>query len=120
MSHFVLQALNQDIANKKSLSSVHHKINIIPRLSIEEYGQQEKSLMAELQKGKHRSEELNEELGQVLQELRNASLDNQECKRQLQRNELLMRLQRLYPESVVREITEMKNINLFQSYLKST
>ncbi|XP_008309879.1 structural maintenance of chromosomes protein 1B isoform X2 [Cynoglossus semilaevis] len=77
------------------------------KLSIEEYGQQEKSLMAELQKGKHRSEELNEELGQVLQELRNASLDNQECKRQLQRNELLMRLQRLYPESVYGRLSDL-------------
>lgn len=48
-------------------------------------------------------EQVNQELGQVMNELRNASLDNQESKRQLQRKELLEKLCRLYPESVVRK-----------------
>lgn len=39
----------------------------------------------------------------MLEELRNARLDNHESKRQLQRKELLEKLCRLYPEAVVGE-----------------
>ncbi len=55
----------------------------------------------ELQQGQQRSKEVNEELGQVLEELSNARLDSQESRRQLQRKELLEKLRRLYPEAVV-------------------
>lgn len=43
-----------------------------------------------------------QDLSQVLEELRNARLDNHESKRQLKRKELLEKLSRLYPEAVVR------------------
>ncbi|KAM7415108.1 hypothetical protein PAMA_019774 [Pampus argenteus] len=68
--------------------------------SLEEYRQQEESLSAELQRGRQRSVEVNQELGQVLEELRNARLDSQESKFRMQRKELLEKLQRLHPESV--------------------
>lgn len=58
----------------------------------------------ELERGRQRSEEVTQDLGQVLEELRNARLDSHESKRQLQRKELLEKLFRLYPESVVRGI----------------
>lgn len=82
--------------------SIHYKGTACLRSSIEEYRQQEESLSAELEQGRQRSEEVNRELGQVLEELGNARLDSQENRRQLRRKELLERLRRLYPESVVR------------------
>lgn len=72
------------------------------RLSLEEYRQREESLSAELQLGSQRSEEVKQELGRVLEELGNARLDSQESRRQLQHKELLERLRRLYPDTVVR------------------
>lgn len=56
----------------------------------------------ELEQGRRRSEEVTQELSQVLEKLRNARLDNHESKRQLQRKELLEKLFRLYPKAVVR------------------
>lgn len=58
----------------------------------------------ELQEGRQRSEKVTQDLGQVLENLRNARLDNHESKRQLQRKELLEKLFRLYPEAVVRNV----------------
>lgn len=72
------------------------------RSSLEEYRQQEESLSAELQRGHQRTKEVNQELNQVMEELGNACLDKQENKRQLQHKELLEKLRRLYPETVVR------------------
>lgn len=57
----------------------------------------------ELEQGRQRSEKVSQDLSQVLEELRNARLDNHESKRQLQRKELLEKLSRLYPEAVVGE-----------------
>ncbi|XP_028286326.1 structural maintenance of chromosomes protein 1B [Parambassis ranga] len=75
--------------------------------SLEECRQREESLTAELQEGSQRMEKVNQELGQVMSELRNASLDNQESKRQLQRKELLEKLCRLYPESVYGRLCDL-------------
>ncbi|XP_058500406.1 structural maintenance of chromosomes protein 1B [Solea solea] len=75
--------------------------------SLEEYCQLEKSLTAELQRVQQRCQEVNQELGQVLEELGNARLDNQESRRQLQRKELLKKLQRLYPESVYGRLADL-------------
>uniref|UniRef100_A0A7N6FF71 Structural maintenance of chromosomes protein n=1 Tax=Anabas testudineus TaxID=64144 RepID=A0A7N6FF71_ANATE len=77
------------------------------RASLEEYRQQEKNLSAELQQGHQRSLEINQELGQVLEELGNARLDNQESRRQVRRKELLERLRRLYPESVYGRLADL-------------
>lgn len=73
------------------------------RLSLEEQRQQEESLDAELQQGHLRCQEVNKELSQVLEELGNARLDRHESRRQLQRKELLEKLRRLYPNTVVRD-----------------
>lgn len=83
--------------------SIRHKGIVSCRSSLEEYRQREESLSAELQQGRQRSNEVNQELGQVLEELRNARLDSQESRRQVQRKELLDRLRTLYPETVVRD-----------------
>lgn len=78
------------------------KANVCIRSSLEEYRQQEESLSAELQWGRQRTEEVKQELSQVMEELGNACLDRHENKRQLQHKELLEKLHRLYPETVVR------------------
>ncbi|XP_059191637.1 structural maintenance of chromosomes protein 1B [Centropristis striata] len=75
--------------------------------SLEEYRQQEETLSAELQRGRQRSEEVNQELGQVLEELGNARLDSQESRRQLQRKELLEKLRRLFPETVFGRLSDL-------------
>lgn len=49
-----------------------------------------------------RGEEVKQELDQVMEELRSARLDSHESKRQQQRRELLEKLHRLYPQTVVR------------------
>nr|XP_020449098.1 structural maintenance of chromosomes protein 1B isoform X2 [Monopterus albus] len=75
--------------------------------SLKEYHQQEVSLSAELERGSQRIIEVNQELGQVLEELGNARLDSQESRRQLQRKEVLEKLCRLYPESVYGRLSDL-------------
>ncbi|XP_034541562.1 structural maintenance of chromosomes protein 1B [Notolabrus celidotus] len=77
------------------------------KTSLEEYRQQEESLTVKLQQGHQRQAEVNQELGQVLEELGNARLDSQESRRQLQRKELLERLRRLYPETVYGRLSDL-------------
>lgn len=89
--------LNQDVTSQTETEPVCFSS------TLEEYRQQEEKLTAELQHGRQRSEEVNQELGQVLEELGNARLDSQESSWQKQRKELLEKLRRLYPETVVRD-----------------
>uniref|UniRef100_A0A8D3CQN5 Structural maintenance of chromosomes protein n=1 Tax=Scophthalmus maximus TaxID=52904 RepID=A0A8D3CQN5_SCOMX len=77
------------------------------RASLEEFRQQEESLSEELQRGRKRSEEVNGELGRVLEELGNARLDSQESRRQLKRKELLEKLHRLYPDTVYGRLSDL-------------
>ncbi|KAM6937011.1 structural maintenance of chromosomes protein 1B [Xenentodon cancila] len=77
------------------------------KLSLEDYRQREESLSAELQWVSQRSTELNQELAQVMEELRNARLDSHESKRQLQRRTLLEKLRRLYPETVFGRLSDL-------------
>lgn len=72
------------------------------RSFLEDNAEQEKSLTAELQYVSQRTIEVNQELGEVMEELRNARLDSHESKRQQRRRELLEKLRRLFPETVVR------------------
>uniref|UniRef100_A0A3Q3T0Y9 Structural maintenance of chromosomes protein n=1 Tax=Mastacembelus armatus TaxID=205130 RepID=A0A3Q3T0Y9_9TELE len=76
-------------------------------LSLEEYRQQEQNLTIELQQGHQRSEEVNRELRQVLEEQGNARLYSHESRRQLQRKEMLEKLHRLYPESVYGRLSDL-------------
>ncbi|XP_068594981.1 structural maintenance of chromosomes protein 1B [Brachionichthys hirsutus] len=75
--------------------------------TLEKYHQQKESLSAELDQGHKRSEEVKQELGQMLEALGNASLDTQESKRQLQRKELMVKLCRLFPESVYGRLSDL-------------
>uniref|UniRef100_A0A8C7LI76 Structural maintenance of chromosomes protein n=1 Tax=Oncorhynchus kisutch TaxID=8019 RepID=A0A8C7LI76_ONCKI len=75
--------------------------------SLEESRQQEEVLSAELQRGRVRGEEVNQELGEVLGELQNARLDSQESKRQQQRNEVLENLRRLYPDTLFGRLVDL-------------
>ncbi|XP_054863802.1 structural maintenance of chromosomes protein 1B isoform X3 [Amphiprion ocellaris] len=77
--------------------------------SLEDYRQREERLSAELQQGSQRSEEVNQELNQVMEELGNARLDRQESKRQLQRKEVLEKLRRLYPKTVYGRLSGLCN-----------
>ncbi|CDQ88336.1 unnamed protein product, partial [Oncorhynchus mykiss] len=77
------------------------------RSSLEESRQQEEVLSAELQRGRVRGEEVNQELGEVLGELQNARLDSQESKRQQQRNEVLENLLRLYPDTLFGRLVDL-------------
>uniref|UniRef100_A0A667Y169 Structural maintenance of chromosomes protein n=1 Tax=Myripristis murdjan TaxID=586833 RepID=A0A667Y169_9TELE len=72
-----------------------------------DYCQQEASLSEKLQWGCQRSEEVNKELGQVLEELGNAHLDTQESRRHQQRKEVMERLRRLYPETVYGRVVDL-------------
>ncbi|KAJ8262037.1 hypothetical protein GJAV_G00161370 [Gymnothorax javanicus] len=62
--------------------------------------QQEEILVNQLEEGRVRSEEVNQELGEVLGQLQNARIDNQESRRQQRRQEVLDNLKRLYPEAL--------------------
>ncbi|KAK5866917.1 hypothetical protein PBY51_011450 [Eleginops maclovinus] len=75
--------------------------------SLEEFRQLEESMSAELQRGRQRSMEVNQELGKVLEELGNARLDSQESRRMLRRKEMLDRLRRLYPETVFGRLSDL-------------
>uniref|UniRef100_A0A8C5G8L7 Structural maintenance of chromosomes protein 1B-like n=1 Tax=Gouania willdenowi TaxID=441366 RepID=A0A8C5G8L7_GOUWI len=82
-------------------------VAVLCRSTLEESRNNEESLSAELQRGSVRCEEVKQELSQVLEELRNAGLENQESKRQLQRRELMEKLRRLYPENVYGRLSEL-------------
>ena len=71
-------------------------------MTLNQYAQLESSLSEELEHGRQRSKEVEEELGAVLEELGHARLDHHETWRQQQRKEVLGNLLRLYPDTVVR------------------
>ncbi|KAM6926349.1 structural maintenance of chromosomes protein 1B [Lycodopsis pacificus] len=75
--------------------------------SLEKCRELEESLSAELQRGRQRSEELQQELGQVLVELGNAHLDSHESRSQQRRKELLEKLHRLFPETVFGRLSDL-------------
>ncbi|KAM4619154.1 structural maintenance of chromosomes protein 1B [Polymixia lowei] len=77
------------------------------RASLEEYRQQEEGLSRELQEGSQRSEELNQELGKVLEELGDARLDTQESQRQQRRREVLQSLHRLCPDTLYGRLVDL-------------
>uniref|UniRef100_A0A7N8XW47 Structural maintenance of chromosomes protein n=1 Tax=Mastacembelus armatus TaxID=205130 RepID=A0A7N8XW47_9TELE len=90
-----------------NINTLTQKETLCLRLSLEEYRQQEQNLTIELQQGHQRSEEVNRELRQVLEEQGNARLYSHESRRQLQRKEMLEKLHRLYPESVYGRLSDL-------------
>ncbi|KAF6121839.1 structural maintenance of chromosomes 1B [Phyllostomus discolor] len=73
---------------------------------LKEKKQQEETLVDEIAKTKSRISEVNEEMSLVRSELQNAGIDYHEGKRQQKRAEVMERLKRLYPDSVVKPINE--------------
>uniref|UniRef100_A0A3B3ZYL3 Structural maintenance of chromosomes protein n=1 Tax=Periophthalmus magnuspinnatus TaxID=409849 RepID=A0A3B3ZYL3_9GOBI len=69
--------------------------------------EQEQSLSLQLQTSRARAEQVQTELGAVLQELGNARLETHENKRQSQRKEVLERLQRLCPDTVYGRLSDL-------------
>uniref|UniRef100_A0A8C6T3Z6 Structural maintenance of chromosomes 1B n=1 Tax=Neogobius melanostomus TaxID=47308 RepID=A0A8C6T3Z6_9GOBI len=79
----------------------------ICKSSIEDLSERERALSAELQTGRDRAEEVQQELGAVLEELGNAGLETHENKRQTQRKEVLERLQQLCPDTVFGRLSDL-------------
>ncbi|KAJ0029120.1 hypothetical protein NQD34_004117, partial [Periophthalmus magnuspinnatus] len=77
------------------------------RSSIDALQEQEQSLSLQLQTSRARAEQVQTELGAVLQELGNARLETHENKRQSQRKEVLERLQRLCPDTVYGRLSDL-------------
>nr|XP_057932163.1 structural maintenance of chromosomes protein 1B isoform X2 [Doryrhamphus excisus] len=101
--------------NKSQLDDLTHRAEKLEdytkacKSSLSEFHQQEESLRADLQSGCQRTAQVNMELANVLEELRNARLDRQESKHQLQRIEMLDKLRRLFPESVYGRLCDLCN-----------
>ncbi|KAJ8392207.1 hypothetical protein AAFF_G00077750 [Aldrovandia affinis] len=76
-------------------------------LSLEGHQQQAESLVKELEEGRVRIEEVNQELGDVLGELQNACIDRHESRRQQRRQEVLDSLRRLYPGTLFGRLVEL-------------
>lgn len=98
-----LISVHLDVASQSWTEKAVFRGIVCASSKLEEYRQQEESLSTQLERGRQRGEEVTQELGQVLEELRNARLDSQESRRQLQRKELLEKLCRLFPQVVVRD-----------------
>ncbi|XP_067090421.1 structural maintenance of chromosomes protein 1B [Osmerus mordax] len=77
------------------------------KTSLDELHQQEVNLSTELQSGSQRSEQVNLELGQALEELRTAKLDSQESHWQQRRNEVLKDLRRIYPDTMYGRLMDL-------------
>uniref|UniRef100_A0A8C5CB02 SMC hinge domain-containing protein n=1 Tax=Gadus morhua TaxID=8049 RepID=A0A8C5CB02_GADMO len=90
------------------LKANHDKINLDQSKQKKvEYAQLESSLSEELEHGRQRSKEVEEELGAVLEELGHARLDHHETWRQQQRKEVLGNLLRLYPDTVYGRLVDL-------------
>ncbi|CAL8322239.1 unnamed protein product [Gadus morhua 'NCC'] len=76
-------------------------------VTLNQYAQLESSLSEELEHGRQRSKEVEEELGAVLEELGHARLDHHETWRQQQRKEVLGNLLRLYPDTVYGRLVDL-------------
>ncbi|XP_072519346.1 structural maintenance of chromosomes protein 1B [Salminus brasiliensis] len=75
--------------------------------ALEEQREQEEHLAEELEHGRVRMQEVNEELAGVLGELQNARIDSQENRRQQKRDEVLESLRRLYPDVVYGRLVDL-------------
>ncbi|KAG9271969.1 structural maintenance of chromosomes protein 1B [Astyanax mexicanus] len=75
--------------------------------ALAEQREQEECLAEELECGRVRMQEVNEELAGVLSELQNAGIDSQENRRQQKRNEVFDSLHRLYPDVVYGRLVDL-------------
>ncbi|XP_077373299.1 structural maintenance of chromosomes protein 1B [Festucalex cinctus] len=75
--------------------------------SLDDLRQKEETLHAELQRGRERTAQVNEELGQVLEQLGDARLDSQESKRERKRKEMLEKMHRLFSDGVYGRLCDL-------------
>ncbi|KAI4881270.1 hypothetical protein NFI96_033789, partial [Prochilodus magdalenae] len=75
--------------------------------ALDEQREQEELLAKELERGRIRLQELNEELAQVLGELQNAHMDSQENRRKQKRDEVFESLRRFYPDAVYGRLVDL-------------
>ncbi|CAL1594821.1 unnamed protein product [Knipowitschia caucasica] len=99
------------------------------KTSITSLQQQEHTLSSKLQAGAVRAEQVQLELTSVVEELGNARLETHESRRQIQRKEVLERLQRVCPDTVFGRLSDLVSpihkkyqlavIKLFSRFLNS-
>ncbi|XP_063784968.1 structural maintenance of chromosomes protein 1B isoform X2 [Pseudophryne corroboree] len=74
--------------------------------SLEEYRNQEEQFIHEIESGKQRMSEVNEELNSTVSNLQNARIDYNEGSRKKMKAEILESMKRMYPDSVIKPINE--------------
>lgn len=75
--------------------------------SLEEHRSHEEQLVHEIESGKQRMSEVNEQLNSTVSELQNARIDYHEGSRQKRKAEILESMKRIYPDSVYGRLFEL-------------
>ncbi|XP_073506164.1 structural maintenance of chromosomes protein 1B isoform X2 [Phyllobates terribilis] len=75
--------------------------------ALDEHKSQEEQLVHEIESGKQRMSEVNEELNSTVIELQNARIDFHESSRQKRRTEILESMKRMYPDAVYGRLFEL-------------
>lgn len=75
--------------------------------SLEELRGHEEQLVHEIESGKQRMSEVNEELNSTMSDLQNARIDHHEGSRQKRKAEILESMKRIYPDSVYGRLFEL-------------
>ncbi|XP_077122745.1 structural maintenance of chromosomes protein 1B isoform X2 [Ranitomeya variabilis] len=75
--------------------------------SLDEHKKQEEKLMHEIESGKQRMSEVNEELNSTVIDLQNARIDYHEGSRQKRKTEILESMKRMYPDAVYGKLFEL-------------
>ncbi|XP_063784967.1 structural maintenance of chromosomes protein 1B isoform X1 [Pseudophryne corroboree] len=79
--------------------------------SLEEYRNQEEQFIHEIESGKQRMSEVNEELNSTVSNLQNARIDYNEGSRKKMKAEILESMKRMYPDSVFGRLFELCSPN---------
>ncbi|XP_069619415.1 structural maintenance of chromosomes protein 1B isoform X2 [Ranitomeya imitator] len=77
--------------------------------SLDEHKKQEENLVHEIESGKQRMSEVNEELNSTVIDLQNARIDSHEGSRQKRKTEILESMKRMYPDAVYGKLFELCN-----------
>ncbi|XP_073423765.1 structural maintenance of chromosomes protein 1B isoform X2 [Dendrobates tinctorius] len=75
--------------------------------ALDEHKKQEEKLVHEIESGKQRMSEVNEELNSTVIELQNARIDYHEGSRQKRKTEILESMKRMYPDAVYGKLFEL-------------
>ncbi|XP_077425692.1 structural maintenance of chromosomes protein 1B isoform X2 [Vanacampus margaritifer] len=99
--------------NKTQLDDLNHRKEKLEEYtntctsSLDDLCQKEETLQAELQRGRERTAQVKEELGQVLEQLADARLDSQQSKRDRKRKEILEKMHRLFSDGVYGRLCDL-------------